>query len=59
MKILGQGDMRGRQDEALKYALSLGLLDAFTIGAEGKDWKQQDLMRRIAAQLRRRRSQRE
>jgi aryl-alcohol dehydrogenase-like predicted oxidoreductase len=48
MKILGQGNMRGRQDEALKYALSLGLLDAFTIGAESKA-EQQDLMRRIAA----------
>src|SRR6266403_4125842 len=36
MKILGQGDMRGRQNEAIKYALSLGLLDAFTIGAENK-----------------------
>src|SRR6202158_5307184 len=48
MKILGQGDMRGRQDQALKYALSLGLLDAFTIGAESKA-EQQDLMRRIAA----------
>src|ERR1700720_2521916 len=48
MKILGQGDMRGRQDEALKYALSLGLLDAFTIGAESKA-EQEDLIRRIAA----------
>jgi 1-deoxyxylulose-5-phosphate synthase len=46
MKILGQGDMRGRQDEAIKYALSLGLLDAFTIGAESKA-EQEDLMRRI------------
>jgi len=46
MKILGQGDLRGRQDEALKYALSLGLLDAFTIGAESKA-EQQDLIRRI------------
>jgi 1-deoxyxylulose-5-phosphate synthase len=46
MKILGQGDLRGRQDEALKYALSLGLLDAFTIGAESKT-EQQDLIRRI------------
>ena len=36
MKILGQGEMRNRQDEALKFALSLGLLDAFTIGAESK-----------------------
>ena len=34
MKILGQGDLRRRQDEALKFALSLGFLDAFTIGAE-------------------------
>jgi hypothetical protein len=32
----------------LKYALGLGLLDAFTIGAENKA-EQQDLMRRIAA----------
>jgi len=48
MKILGQGDLRGRQDEALKYALSLGVLDAFTIGAESKP-EQEDLIRRIAA----------
>ena len=48
MKILGQGDLRDRQDEALKYALSLGLLDAFTIGAESKV-EQEDLIRRIAA----------
>jgi len=48
MKILGQGDMRSRQDEALKYALSLGVLDAFTIGAESKA-EQEDLVRRIAA----------
>jgi aryl-alcohol dehydrogenase-like predicted oxidoreductase len=48
MKILGQGDLRHRQDEAIKYALSLGLLDAFTIGAESK-FEQEDLIRRIAA----------
>ena len=48
MKILGQGDMRTRQDEALNYALSLNLLDAFTIGAESKV-EQEDLIRRIAA----------
>src|SRR5437762_11787559 len=46
MKILGQGDMRNRQDEALKYALSLDVLDAFTIGAESKA-EQEDLIRRI------------
>src|SRR6478736_4099918 len=48
MKILGQGDLRNRQDEALKYALSLGVLDAFTIGAESKN-EQQDLIKRISA----------
>ncbi len=48
MKILGQGDLRNRQDEAIRYALSLGLLDAFTIGAESKQ-EQEDLIRRIAA----------
>ena len=48
MKILGQGDLRNRQDEALKYALSLGVLDAFTIGAESKT-EQEDLIGRIAA----------
>lgn len=48
MKILGQGALRNRQDEGIKYALSLGLLDAFTIGAENKQ-EQEDLIRRIAA----------
>ena len=47
MKILGQGDLRGRQSEALRYALSLGVLDAFTIGAESKG-EQEDLIRRVA-----------
>ena len=47
MKILGQGRLRNRQDEALRYALSLNLLDAFTIGAESKV-EQDDLIRRIA-----------
>ncbi|HEV2417072.1 MAG TPA: aldo/keto reductase [Terriglobia bacterium] len=48
MKILGQGDMRSRQDEALHFALSNGALDAFTIGAENIA-EQTDLMRRIAS----------
>src|SRR5450755_4412204 len=48
MKILGQGDLRNRQDEGIKYALSLGILDAFTIGAESQE-EQEDLLRRIAA----------
>ena len=48
MKVLGQGDMRDRLDEALNHALGFGLLDAFTIGAESKA-EQDDLVRRIAA----------
>lgn len=48
MKILGQGALRERQDEALRYALGLGLLDAFTIGAESIA-EQKDLIQRIAA----------
>jgi 1-deoxyxylulose-5-phosphate synthase len=48
MKILGQGDLRGRVDDAIRYALSLGVLDAFTIGAENKE-EQEDLIRRVAA----------
>jgi aryl-alcohol dehydrogenase-like predicted oxidoreductase len=48
MKILGAGTLRQRQDEALRYALGLGLLDAFTIGAESIA-EQKDLMQRIAA----------
>jgi aryl-alcohol dehydrogenase-like predicted oxidoreductase len=48
MKILGQGALRDRQDEGIKYALSLGLLDAFTIGAENKQ-EQDDLIHRISA----------
>jgi aryl-alcohol dehydrogenase-like predicted oxidoreductase len=48
MKILGQGDLSNRQDEAIRYALSLGVLDAFTIGAESR-LEQEDLIRRIAA----------
>jgi 1-deoxyxylulose-5-phosphate synthase len=48
MKILGQGAMRTRQDEAIKYALGTGVLDAFTIGAENPQ-EQHDLIHRIAA----------
>ncbi len=48
MKILGQGAMRKRQDEAIRFALGSGVLDAFTIGAES-DAEQSDLIRRIAA----------
>src|SRR6266478_7264759 len=48
MKILGQGTLRNRQDEALRSALGLGVLDAFTIGAESIA-EQNDLVKRIAA----------
>lgn len=48
MKILGQGDLRNRQDEALHFALNLGILHAMTIGAESAA-EQDDLRRRIAA----------
>lgn len=48
MKILGQGDLRNRQSEAIQYALSSGVLDAFTIGAESRK-EQDDLTQRIAA----------
>jgi aryl-alcohol dehydrogenase-like predicted oxidoreductase len=47
MKILGQGAMRTRQDQALSFALSLGILDAMTIGAENMD-EQNDLIHRIS-----------
>jgi aryl-alcohol dehydrogenase-like predicted oxidoreductase len=47
MKILGAGDMRHRQDEAIRYALGLGLLDAFTIGAESVA-EQMDLIKRVS-----------
>jgi aryl-alcohol dehydrogenase-like predicted oxidoreductase len=48
MKILGQGDLRDRPAEAIRYGLSTGVLDAFTIGAESR--KEQDgLTRMIAA----------
>ena len=48
MKILGQGELRDRQSEAIRYALGLGTLDAFTIGAESIA-EQKDLIRRIAS----------
>jgi len=48
MKILGQGDLRDRPAEAIRYALSTGVLDAFTIGAESHK-EQDDLTHKIAA----------
>jgi len=48
MKILGEGVMRNRVSEALHYALSTGVLNAFTVGAESIA-EQEDLIRQIAA----------
>ncbi len=48
MKILGQGDLRDKPQEAIRYALASGVLDAFTIGAESAR-EQNDLVRRVAA----------
>lgn len=48
MKILGQGDLRDKPAEAIRYALSTGVLDAMTIGAETQR-EQNNLVQRIAA----------
>src|ERR1700746_2123044 len=36
MKILGQGAMRDRPSDAVRFALGSGVLDGFTIGAESR-----------------------
>lgn len=46
MKILGEGAMRNRVDEALQHALALNCVDCFTIGAESVT-ELADLVRRI------------
>jgi aryl-alcohol dehydrogenase-like predicted oxidoreductase len=46
MKILGEGRLRGRVDEMLRYVLSLDCVDAFTIGAESRQ-ELADLLKRI------------
>jgi aryl-alcohol dehydrogenase-like predicted oxidoreductase len=48
MKILGQGDLRDKPGEAIRYALGTGVLDAFTIGAETQK-EQNNLVQRVAA----------
>lgn len=48
MKILGEGDLRNRVDEALQYALAQDVLDCFTIGAESRD-ELHDLVVKIPA----------
>lgn len=48
MKILGEGRLRDRVDEALQFALAQDVLDAFTVGAEDQH-ELQDLLARIPA----------
>jgi aryl-alcohol dehydrogenase-like predicted oxidoreductase len=48
MKILGQGDLRSKPGDAIRFALGTGVLDAFTIGAESKA-EQNQLTQFIAA----------
>jgi predicted aldo/keto reductase-like oxidoreductase len=48
MKILGEGDLRNRVDECLRYVLSLDCVDCFTIGAANRE-ELADLVRRIPA----------
>ncbi len=48
MKILGQGDLREKPSEAIRYALGTGVLDAMTIGAESRT-EQNNLVHRVAA----------
>jgi 1-deoxyxylulose-5-phosphate synthase len=46
MKILGQGDLRGKAAEALQFALAQDCLDAFTIGSESRG-EFEDLLKKI------------
>jgi 1-deoxyxylulose-5-phosphate synthase len=46
MKVLGEGRLRDRIDETLRYVLGLDCLDCFTVGAANRD-ELADLIRRI------------
>ena len=48
MKILGQGDLRAKADEALQFAMAQDCLDAITIGSESRS-EMEDLLRKIPA----------
>jgi aryl-alcohol dehydrogenase-like predicted oxidoreductase len=48
MKILGQGDLRHKTDEALQFALAQNCLDCFTIGSESRE-EIEDLLAKIPA----------
>ena len=46
MKILGEGQLRDRVDDALRFTLTKNVVNAFTIGAESQA-ELKDLMARI------------
>ncbi|MCU1232114.1 MAG: aldo/keto reductase [Candidatus Solibacter sp.] len=48
MKILAQGDLRTKADEALQFAMAQDCLDAITIGSESRA-EMEDLLRKIPA----------
>ncbi|MGP8245763.1 MAG: aldo/keto reductase [Bryobacteraceae bacterium] len=48
MKILGQGDLRYKTDEALQFALAQSCLDCLTIGSESRE-EIEDLLTKIPA----------
>ncbi len=48
MKIMGQGDLRDKPGEAIRFAMGSGVLDAITVGAESKA-EQDSLAMHIAA----------
>jgi aryl-alcohol dehydrogenase-like predicted oxidoreductase len=48
MKILGQGALRNKADEALQFALAQKNVDCFTIGSESRS-EMEDLLRKIPA----------
>lgn len=48
MKILGQGALRNKADEALQFALSLDCVDCMTIGSESRA-EMEDLLRKMPA----------
>jgi aryl-alcohol dehydrogenase-like predicted oxidoreductase len=48
MKILGEGQLRGRAQESVRFVLGLDCVDCFTIGFESRD-ELTDLARKVAA----------
>jgi hypothetical protein len=46
MKVLGEGQLRDKLDDALRFAVTKDYVDAFTIGVESKD-DLKDLLERI------------